>query len=223
MILSAPLSASEAELMRPYFSIMEGDYQASWETLSGINLKGWALAPLRGFRVGGSNSIETGVKNLRGIPGRLGILAKLDNGFRTMVFTAQFLPDANSRDKFAAEAVPCARGSIGSGFRLSVAGNLCPIVLFNKRSAAELTIPERCYWAASVKALARITGPRTPAAVFRNAHFVAMRIRSRAITCIAKMGIALRWSHSEIEKQVAAVSAIKAPANQQNGTYVRLE
>jgi hypothetical protein len=207
-IRTAPLDVIEAKEMRLYLQAMEGDYQASWETVSGINLKGWLLAPIRHFKFGGSNPLETAIKNLRGIPGALTILSKLENGLRVIAFTAHFLPDAASRDKFVTQAVPCARGAIGSRFRFAVAGNLCPVVLFNKRTAAELTAAERCYWAASAQRLVRIVGRDTPTEVITITNAVADLIRVRAITCISRVGTALGWTDVEIEAGRAAVARL---------------
>jgi hypothetical protein len=207
-IRSASLTTNEAEQMRPYFQVMEGEYQLSWQTLLGINLKGWLLAPLRLFSLGGSNPLETGVKNLRGIPGSLGVIAKLENGLLAAAFTAYFLPEATLRDKLVAEAIPCARGAIGSGFRTPIAGNLCTIVLFHKHTAAELTPAERCYWAASAKRLVRVVGPDTPLEVANYAAAVAKQIRARADNCILRMGARLGWTRVEIQERRAALMQI---------------
>lgn len=180
------MSEVQANALAPWIELVEGWHGVGRGTLAGFDLRG----PLRalyslatgGPRVGGSNALQSGVKNLSERPGALGWSEKLRFVALTLAYTAHRLDTGPARDAFALETLPCARGEPGAGARFGapVAGGLCGPILFGTNDLAALDPARACLLAASYRDQARIVGQNAPAEVVARARRINERIRTRA-------------------------------------------
>lgn len=215
--LSSPVPANAARNMRIALEAVEGSYHTGWQTILGLNWHGWIRAVAHSVHItdagtgGGSDPLETAIKNLRQHPGRLSLWEKFRSGFHTVTFVARELPDER-RDAFAIENFPCTRSLSGSAFGPSLAGGLCPNYLFAK-DPGSLTWAEFCFWASTGTPQYLITGAGADAEQAEIARTAESRIRERAKTCIARIAGGLGWSSRDVTDWEARVDALELPAD----------
>lgn len=188
--ITSPMTQAEASRYARFIELLEGDHAVARNTLLGVDLKGigravLGLLPSR-TSVGGSNGLQTAIKNLDGNVDGSVMIEKVGYLAKTMLAAAYM--DDDARDMFVALNLPPIT-TRNPTYGAPLAGGLVPFV-FGETRVSDLSDGQLCLLAAALKRQLIVTGHDTTAAQQRSADRRNAGVKERAKTrCVDELGL----------------------------------